>query len=86
MGGGGAAPTDAAGGAVVSVGGGGRRWAMRCRRIGLVPDFVPVLGQLDDVLIVPGLVALGRWLVPREVVAAWRAAAAERTPVGWMRG
>ena len=44
--------------------------------IDLIPDFIPVLGQLDDVIIVP----LGIWLVfrmiPRDVLAEHRAAAA----------
>jgi uncharacterized membrane protein YkvA (DUF1232 family) len=43
--------------------------------IDLIPDFIPVLGLLDDVLIVP----LGVWLVvrliPEEVLAEHRAAA-----------
>jgi len=44
--------------------------------IDLIPDFIPVLGQLDDVIIVP----LGIWLVfrmiPRDVLDEHRAAAA----------
>lgn len=50
--------------------------------IDLIPDFVPVLGLLDDLLIVP----LGLWLffrmVPAAVMADARAAAAaaERNP------
>ena len=38
----------------------------------LVPDFIPVLGQLDDVLIVPGLIYLALRMVPDEVVIQCR--------------
>ena len=45
--------------------------------IDLIPDFIPVLGQLDDLLIVP----LGIWLtlklIPAEVMAEHRRAADE---------
>jgi len=36
----------------------------------VIPDFIPVLGYLDDVLIVPGLICLALWLVPQEVCAS----------------
>jgi uncharacterized membrane protein YkvA (DUF1232 family) len=44
--------------------------------IDLIPDFVPVLGYLDDLVIVPlGILTVLR-LIPPEIMAASRAAAA----------
>lgn len=40
--------------------------------IDLVPDFIPVLGYLDDLLILPGLAALTIRLIPAEVFAQCR--------------
>lgn len=34
----------------------------------LIPDFIPVIGHLDDLVIVPGLVVLALWLIPQTVV------------------
>lgn len=40
--------------------------------IDLIPDFVPVLGYLDDVLLLPALIALTVKLIPPEVLAQCR--------------
>lgn len=45
--------------------------------IDLIPDFVPVLGYLDDLVIVPLGIALAIRLVPPELMAEYRAKAAE---------
>lgn len=43
--------------------------------IDLIPDFIPVLGYLDDVILLPGLVALTVRLIPREVFSECQAEA-----------
>ena len=40
--------------------------------IDLIPDFIPVIGLLDDLVIVPAGIALVIRLVPREVMARCR--------------
>jgi uncharacterized membrane protein YkvA (DUF1232 family) len=46
--------------------------------IDLIPDFIPVLGYLDDLIITPGGLWLAVRLIPPEVMAEARAAAATR--------
>ena len=38
----------------------------------LIPDFIPVIGHLDDLVIVPGLVYLALKLVPNNVMVECR--------------
>lgn len=46
--------------------------------IDLIPDFIPVLGYLDDLLIVPVGIMLAVKLIPTPLRAKFRAAAAGR--------
>lgn len=46
--------------------------------IDLIPDFIPVVGYLDDLLIVPLGIALAVRLVPGPLMAEFRIAAAAR--------
>jgi len=45
--------------------------------IDLIPDFIPVLGYLDDVLLLPALIWLAVRLLPPEVIVRSRARAEE---------
>jgi uncharacterized membrane protein YkvA (DUF1232 family) len=47
--------------------------------IDLIPDFIPVLGYLDDVILLPCLIWLAVRLIPDHVLAACRASA-----VAWL--
>ena len=47
----------------------------------LIPDFIPVIGQLDDLVIVPGLVYLALKIIPAELVHECRAQLEESSVV-----
>ena len=58
--------------------------------IDLIPDFVPILGYLDDFILIPMGIALAIKLVPHSVLAECRARAQETIhngkPVNWLAG
>lgn len=55
--------------------------------IDLIPDPIPILGYLDDLILVPLGIVLALRLIPRDVMADCRARARERAagdkPVRW---
>jgi uncharacterized membrane protein YkvA (DUF1232 family) len=52
--------------------------------IDLIPDFVPILGYLDDLILLPMGIALAIKLVPDSVLAECRTQA--QKPVSWAAG
>ena len=48
----------------------------------LIPDAIPVLGQLDDLIIVPGLIWMALKLIPEEVVFEAREAVSVQEGAG----
>jgi uncharacterized membrane protein YkvA (DUF1232 family) len=56
--------------------------------IDLIPDFIPVIGYLDDLIIVPAGIALLIKIMPKEVLEECRAKAQsqrlERKPRNWI--
>jgi uncharacterized membrane protein YkvA (DUF1232 family) len=45
--------------------------------IDLIPDFIPAVGYLDDLIIVPFGIWLVVWLIPEEIMVEYRAMANE---------
>jgi uncharacterized membrane protein YkvA (DUF1232 family) len=54
--------------------------------IDLIPDFIPVLGYLDDLLIVPAGILLAVRLIPADLMAEFRAEAQRRERPGSRAG
>jgi uncharacterized membrane protein YkvA (DUF1232 family) len=58
--------------------------------IDLIPDFIPVLGYLDDLLLIPAGIALATRLIPPSVLAEHREEATRRfagsRPRSWAGG
>jgi uncharacterized membrane protein YkvA (DUF1232 family) len=49
--------------------------------IDLIPDFIPVLGYLDDLIIIPAGIYLSLKIIPKEVIEECREKA-QSTPIG----
>jgi uncharacterized membrane protein YkvA (DUF1232 family) len=64
--------------------------AYACSPIDLIPDFVPVLGYLDDLILLPLGITWALRLVPPAVLSECRAQAQatlqDGTPVSWVAG
>ncbi len=45
--------------------------------VDLIPDFIPVLGYIDDLIIIPALISLSIKLIPGEIMAEARLQARE---------
>lgn len=56
--------------------------------IDLIPDFIPVFGYVDDLIIVPAGIAVVIWLIPPEILTQHRnmATAAQDRPVSRTAG
>ncbi|MGZ3606136.1 MAG: YkvA family protein [Thermodesulfobacteriota bacterium] len=56
--------------------------------IDLIPDFIPVIGYLDDLIIVPAGIALLVKIIPRDILEECRAKAqsdlSKRKPKNWI--
>ena len=64
--------------------------AYACSPIDLIPDFVPVLGYLDDLVLIPLGIAWAMQLIPPAVLVECRARVQETLkdgkPVSWVAG
>lgn len=54
--------------------------------IDLIPDFIPVIGLLDDLILIPIAIRVVIWLIPQDIIAELRRRAeSEDVPLGVAR-
>ena len=53
-----------------------------CLPFDLIPDFIPILGHLDDVIIIPLLVYIALRFIPAHLIEEHRAVYVKRNPPG----
>ena len=54
--------------------------------IDLIPDFIPVIGFLDEIILLPGALLMVRRLIPKEVIAESRKRAGADLPTSAFEG
>ncbi|MBI9012665.1 MAG: DUF1232 domain-containing protein [Clostridiales bacterium] len=56
--------------------------------IDLIPDFIPILGYLDDLIILPLLITLTLKLIPKPLINEYilKAKTLEKKPKNWIAG
>ena len=56
--------------------------------IDLIPDFIPLLGYVDDLILIPAGISLAMKMIPKEVLEEYREKAksepSERRPKKWL--
>ncbi|MFH1291372.1 MAG: DUF1232 domain-containing protein [archaeon] len=40
--------------------------------IDIIPDFIPILGYVDDIILVPLLIFIGLKFIPRKIIKKYR--------------